>query len=226
MEIVSLVAFIVSMIIGGFAIWLSITFYKMSTAALKETAEAAKEISSGVRRLDDLFNKLYSDTFGIMKDTMTDMRKHIWPDVFMSTSQPPAKEIEFFKDILVRVPEEMKAKLKKLLDEQEISEPKSEALEKGLSENLKKTIQDSQNRLEQILTERFKEIVLSIVGHRGIQAKALYRLLIGKQNFSPQEFFREMYQLKKAGFIMWEGKKLEPESLIKKADGGTRQSLN
>jgi hypothetical protein len=79
METVSLIASIVSVIIGGFAIWLSVTFYRLSNKISEDTKEAAKGISASVDRLESLFDRLYSDTFSMMKDTVSDMRKHIWP---------------------------------------------------------------------------------------------------------------------------------------------------
>jgi hypothetical protein len=80
METISLVASIVSVIIGGFAIWLSVTFYRLSNKISEDTREAAKGISASVDRLESLFDRLYSDTFSMMKDTVSDMRKHIWPE--------------------------------------------------------------------------------------------------------------------------------------------------
>lgn len=79
METAALVGSIVSIIIGGFAVWLSVTFYRMSNKISEDTKGAAKGISASVNRLESLFDSLYSDTFSMMKDTVTDMRKHIWP---------------------------------------------------------------------------------------------------------------------------------------------------
>ncbi|WP_217525238.1 hypothetical protein [Vibrio metschnikovii] len=77
-EVLGLVASIVSLIIGGFAIWLSVTFYNMSTKSSKELEKASANIDSTVNRLEVLFDKLYADTFSMMKDTVTDMRNHVW----------------------------------------------------------------------------------------------------------------------------------------------------
>jgi len=70
-EIISLIASITSVILAVGAIWLSITFYRMSSAASKATEEAAKGISASVERLEKLFDKLYSDTFSMMRDTVS-----------------------------------------------------------------------------------------------------------------------------------------------------------
>ncbi|MCP4610310.1 MAG: hypothetical protein GY845_16490 [Planctomycetes bacterium] len=92
METAALVASIVSIIIGGFAIWLSVTFYRMSNKISEDTKEASKGISSSVNRLESLFDTLYSDTFSMMKETVTDMRKHMWPEKGQSAEEQ--KQIE------------------------------------------------------------------------------------------------------------------------------------
>jgi hypothetical protein len=78
--VISLIASIASLILAVVAISLSVVFYKMSVAASNATTEAAKGIASSVERLEKLFDKLYSDTFSMMRDTVSDMRKHMWPD--------------------------------------------------------------------------------------------------------------------------------------------------
>lgn len=77
-ELLAFVASISSLILAVGAIWLSIVFFKMSNEASQATTEAAKGIDASVKRLENLFDKLYSDTFSMMKDTVSDMRKHIW----------------------------------------------------------------------------------------------------------------------------------------------------
>lgn len=77
-EIASIVASIVSLILGGFAIWLSIVFYRFSNESSSKTKESADRIAASVDRLESLFDKLYADTFSMMKETVSDMRKHIW----------------------------------------------------------------------------------------------------------------------------------------------------
>ncbi len=80
LETVSIIASIVSVILGFVAIWLSVTFYRLSNKITEDTKEAAKGISASVDRLESLFDRLYSDTFSMMRETVSDMRKHIWPE--------------------------------------------------------------------------------------------------------------------------------------------------
>ena len=113
-EILSIVSSIVSLLIGGFAIWLSVTFYKWSNKVSEDTREAAKGISASVDRLEVLFDRLYSDTFGMMKDTVSDMRKHIWSDGSNGIEVSDAIE-EKTNEKLVEVKQEIKSELEKIL---------------------------------------------------------------------------------------------------------------
>lgn len=69
-DIISFIASIASLILAVGAIWLSVVFFRMSDAASKATTEAAKDIAASVERLEKLFDKLYSDTFSMMRDTV------------------------------------------------------------------------------------------------------------------------------------------------------------
>ena len=75
----ALIASVVSTVVGILAIGLSITFYRLSSFASMHIADSAKEISVSTRTLEKLFDSLNSGMFGIVRDTMTDMRRSLWP---------------------------------------------------------------------------------------------------------------------------------------------------
>jgi predicted transcriptional regulator len=72
-------AAIVSIILAILAIGLSVWFFKESVRYSQEGARAADSISASVKKLETLFDRLYTDTFSMMRDTYADMRKHVWP---------------------------------------------------------------------------------------------------------------------------------------------------
>jgi vacuolar-type H+-ATPase subunit H len=80
MEAFSIASAAVSIILGAFAIWLSIVFYRMSVDSSNRIQESSKDLSSTVNKLEKLFEHLYSDTFSMMRDTYSDMRKYVWPE--------------------------------------------------------------------------------------------------------------------------------------------------
>lgn len=94
MEEVSVAASIVSLAIGLLAIWLSIIFYRMSSDASRKVDTSAKAIESSVIRLEKLFDRLYADTFSMMRDTVTDMRRHIWPEPNDDPDSSPGEDEE------------------------------------------------------------------------------------------------------------------------------------
>ena len=78
-ELISLFSSIAALILAIVAIWLSIVFYRLSSALSAGTTEAAKGINASVEKLENLFDKLYTDTFSMVRETVSDMRKQLWP---------------------------------------------------------------------------------------------------------------------------------------------------
>lgn len=78
-ELFAIVSSAVSLILGFFAIWLSLKLYKLSEESSQKLKESADKIGTSVSKLELIFDKLYSDTFTIMKDTVEGMRNHMWP---------------------------------------------------------------------------------------------------------------------------------------------------
>src|SRR5699024_10566087 len=107
--VISFIASIASLILAIGAIWLSIVFFKMSEHASKETSKSADKIQSSVDKLEKLFDKLYSDTFSMMKDTVGDMRQHIYHN--------PEKNNLSFEDKLNSMKDNITKDFKTLLEE-------------------------------------------------------------------------------------------------------------
>src|SRR5690606_40579380 len=134
-EIVGLIASITSLVLAVGAIWLSIVFFKMSNEASKATTEAAKGIDASVKRLENLFDKLYSDTFSMMKDTVSDMRKHIWSgdgsgtenksDILEEADRKAEEKVQEIKSALDK-------QLSEILERQQIADGKVSGIGKEL----------------------------------------------------------------------------------------------
>src|SRR3954469_18836840 len=81
LDVVNLFSSAVSTVLAVVALVLSIFFFVQAKKDAERSAGAASEISSSVERLEKLFDSLYSDTLSMMRETVTDMRKHIWTAV-------------------------------------------------------------------------------------------------------------------------------------------------
>ena len=106
-ELISLISSVASLVLAVLAITLSIVFFRMSTVLSQSANDAAKGIEASVARLEQLFDKLYSDTFSMMRETVSDMRKHMWPEEVADMSKL-GEEAE-------RLAEKKVAKLKALM---------------------------------------------------------------------------------------------------------------
>jgi len=77
-DIYSLYSSSISIVLAIVAIALSIVFYRMSDKNAKEAERSSNNIKNSVEKLEILFEKLYSGTFNIVQETVSDMRKHVY----------------------------------------------------------------------------------------------------------------------------------------------------
>ncbi len=74
MEWISLVTALLSIILAVLSMVLSILFYRWSETSNKEMQRLSTDIGSNVKKIEAIFDKLYSDTFGMMKSNMEVMQ--------------------------------------------------------------------------------------------------------------------------------------------------------
>ena len=76
--LLNIVTICISTILSVGAILLSIWFYRESNKQNKETAIMQTDIKNAIERLEQLYNKTYTDTFGVLKTQLSAMQKHIF----------------------------------------------------------------------------------------------------------------------------------------------------
>ncbi|OMQ22178.1 hypothetical protein [Serratia oryzae] len=207
--VIGFIATIASLILAIGAIWLSFVFYKMSNEASKETTKAAKDIQASVERLEKIFDKLYSDTFSMMRDTVTDMRQHIWkkphtgsPDDIISNEEKIDKlKDSISKEIICIVDEKLKSngdnetKIKELEDK----------IKKALESGIQKTI-----RSQAIPTTLMRRRALNLIKRHGrIRVvnliKTMNDIFPEGYSFSDENFMGALFDLRENGLITWDG---------------------
>lgn len=77
-DIINLFSAALSTVLAVVALWLSLYFYRRSVEQARLSETSANQIAASVDRLEKLFSSLYADTFSMMRETVTDMRQHIW----------------------------------------------------------------------------------------------------------------------------------------------------
>jgi hypothetical protein len=163
MEIASIIASIISVFLGGFAIWLSITFYRLSNQTSQETKEAARTIFSNVERMEIIIDKLYSDTFGIMKDTVSDMRKHIWPQGQATLYKITEEVNKTTEQKISKLKEDLLNEFKEYLTQQKLNEDKINALSIEVRGLVDKAVARSKEAKEEGKKAHAKAIVVRLL---------------------------------------------------------------
>jgi len=207
--IVGFIATIASLVLAVGAIWLSFVFYKMSNEASKETTKAAKDIQASVERLEKIFDKLYSDTFSMMKDTVTDMRQHIW-------KKPDAKNADNFisdesriselknsisQEIIALVDDKFKASEGNVDKIKELDEKIKKALDSGIEKTIR----------EQVLpTSVVKRRVLNLIRRRGKiklddLLKRMNAIYPEEYSFNDNQLMTVLFGLRENDYITWDG---------------------
>lgn len=188
MDLVSLVASIASLIVAVGAIWLSIVFYKMSSNASNATNEAAKGIDASVQRLEKLFDKLYSDTFSMMKDTVSDMRKHIW--------NKPSEETGELSQL---IKQEIESQVSSVLESSGVKGSNREEIAKRLEDVMENVLKSAKLRKKSVKSEPVLE---AIKEHQPISMKKVAEYL--DMDFDDLAI-NHLFPLREMGKITWDG---------------------
>lgn len=224
--VVGFIATIASLILAVGAIWLSIVFYKMSDAASKETTTAAKDIKASVERLENLFDKLYSDTFAMMKDTVTDMRQHIWKNPKSNNentliNEKVANDIKnsLSQEIIKAVEERLKASGYNASKINELESSIKDILDNKLEMSLKQNIIIPRAVLRRRMLAILKK-------YKNIKLERLFSIVASMfhESIDMQDtgFMNEIFRMREAGIIVWDGSpnSISSDSVIKYYGGG------
>lgn len=222
-ELIGLIASIASLILAVGAIWLSIVFFKMSNEASKATTEAAKGIDASVKRLENLFDKLYSDTFSMMKDTVSDMRKHIWngegsdnanenkSDILEEADRKAEEKVQEIKSALDK-------QLNEILKRQQIADGKVSGIGKELEILLDNAIQTSRMIESEAREETVRSHILMALRSfsrrkKIVTANELVESL--SDNIPPHRIVNELESMKDENLIHYESERLGPDTKIR-----------
>jgi len=83
-DLFNLIAALTSIVLAIFALIFSIIFYRWADKSNKEIVTVAQAIDSNTKKIENLFDRLYSDTFGIMKSNVEAMQRQLYDFKFSS----------------------------------------------------------------------------------------------------------------------------------------------
>lgn len=207
--IIGFVATIASLVLAIGAIWLSVIFYKMSNEASKETTKAAKDIQASVDRLEKIFDKLYSDTFSMMRDTVTDMRQHIWKKPQTEGSGDIISNEEKINEIKDSITQELihsfEEKLKSNGDNETKIKDLEEKIKKIFESGIQKTI-TSQSTPKSALRRKTLSFIRRFERIRLSQLLTRIKIsFIDDEPFSENDVMSLLFELREKNLISWDG---------------------
>jgi hypothetical protein len=77
-DVLSLATGVMSVALAVFAVWLSLYFFRQSGVQARLAKESADEVARTVERLEKLWAAMYGESVAMMRDTVSDMREHVW----------------------------------------------------------------------------------------------------------------------------------------------------
>lgn len=217
----SLIASIAGIIISVLAVWLSIVFYRLSTKASERTDAASNDIQRGVERLEQLFDRLYSDTFSIVRDTVSDMRQHMWSGQTGQTeSESQAKEKT--EKRLDELKIQMEKELSKLLEKQGTG-VRADAAAQDMRPLINRAISEATRIAEEVeqetLAQNLRKVIAAYAAQEGegfATASALIRRVQAEYpEYGFVEILKGLRGLRGEGLLDWRGDELAPSTTVK-----------
>ncbi len=214
-ELISFIASVASLILAVGAIWLSVVFYKMSVAASNATTEAAKGIGASVERLEKLFDKLYSDTFSMMRDTVSDMRKHMWPTDGSEADKTIEEAEKKADEKISEVKKGVETQLSELLERQKMSDDRVSAIRAEMRHLIDRAIVGSRQAETEAREETIREHILrQLRVLRRRQPLTTLEELVDRLGLPPQRIFRELERMKAEDIVALSGE-FRPDTQVR-----------
>lgn len=95
-DVLNIITISISTILSVGAIILSIWFYRESNKQNKETALMQTSIKNAIEKLEHLYDRTYTDTFGALKTQMDAMQKHIFSSSVGHTNTSEPNQLRLF----------------------------------------------------------------------------------------------------------------------------------
>lgn len=217
-EISYIIASCTSAILAIVAIVLSIIFFRMSLGFSESAKEASKSISACVERVEKLFDKLYADTFSMMKETYSDIRKHMWPGESTDTAKITEEAEIKAEEKITSLKSEMDKELLKMFQKQEITDKKLSSTRDEMRHLLDKAISSSRRveieAREETVRNQIRHLIRMMQRERKkVVADEIVDRLANKLN--PSKVISEMEKMVDEGELSLSTDSLGPETIIK-----------
>ncbi len=216
-DIIAVVASLFSIAVAVLAIWLAIVFYRMSSQFSESAREADRRITTSVERLEKLFDSLYGDSFSLLRDTVSDMRKHLWPTEQTDSYDIEAEIEKKSESKMKELRERTDLELSELLQRQTQTDSHLESLSADIQQLISKAINESKVVEEQARKETIRRLILSVVDNarESLSADALWHRIALEfgANIPFTDYYDEVARLRHDRMLTYQAQ-LQSDTLI------------
>lgn len=205
-NLVSLIASIASLVLAIVAIALSIVFFVLGLKQANEAQKASTGIEGSVSRLETLFDRLYSDTFSMVKKTMDDMSNHIWRREDLV--ETPNEEAQQSSELL--------AELERVSREVGIAHDKIGEMQQRMEPVVRESVNEAANKIPpRVRISHFLQ-----VRDRQNRPALTFREIVARfhrsNGLATGEIASALFDLRENGRVTWDGDadSLHPDAVI------------
>jgi hypothetical protein len=178
-------------------------FYRMSADQARQSGQSAERIASSVDRLETIFGLLYSDTFSMMRDTVSDMRRHIWPtdEKFESADEMRKQTDERFEGLQHQVAAELRDVTSRL----GANDDQMRKLLTVVDNALKQSREVETEALRESARDAISSIIKKGIAERGkvYASRVVDEAMTG--GFSAPDVISQLEEMRDARLVNWDG---------------------
>jgi hypothetical protein len=203
-DVINLFSAATSIVLAVVALALSIFFFVQSKKAAEQGSKSAEEISASVTRLEKIFDSLYSDTFTMMRETVTDMRHHVWK--IAPTKSTTGIEEEDAEGRRSELESAVLTELSKVSRNIGLTDAKIAELTSRLTPVINRTLGEQHSRVKAGVQWTFREMLVKLLEKRPMSVAQLM-----KELHAPEDAVVDaIFFLQRDGLVLWDG---APKSL-------------
>lgn len=197
-DVINLFAAATSIVLAIVALALSIFFFVQGKNSADQSQRSAQEISASVNRLEKLFDSLYADTFTIMRDTVTDMRHHVWKPSVEVTNPEHGPALDHQLEQLQRSLLDELADVSKRVG---LTDSKIAALRDEMQPIVQRTLIEQEHAVGERTIQGITDDIISLLE----SGPASVREIADATGIEPRTVTMCLFNLREDGKITWRG---------------------
>lgn len=198
--VIGIAAAVASVVLAVVAIGLSVQFFRMSQTNAKDAANAAKDIQASVEQLEGLFDRLYSDTFGMVRDTFSDMRQR----VFTAPSESSHDAELRAEQRIAEMSEKVTSEIERLTKHAGATDAELGKIRGQLNDVVGRALAESSVAAVEAQRATLEERILALLAEHPWGVNGLMSALVA-EGFTEEDTVRVLFELRRAGRVVWRG---------------------